>query len=81
MKEAKRLSIPVFAMVDTCCDPTDIDYVLPANYDATKSIAVIIDVMTQAIAAGLTERKHEKDKEAEAAAAESKEREAKPRIR
>ena len=81
VKEAKRLSIPVFAMVDTCCDPTDIDYVIPANDDATKSIAVIIDVMTQAIAEGLTERKLEKDKEAEAAAAESKEREAKPRIR
>ena len=81
VKEAKRLSIPVFAMVDTCCDPTDIDYVIPANDDATKSIAVIIDEMTQAIAEGLTERKLEKDKEAEAAAAESKEREAKPRIR
>ena len=70
VKEAKRLSIPVFAMVDTCCDPTDIDYVIPANDDATKSIAVIIDAMTQAIAEGLTERKLEKDKEAEAAAAE-----------
>ena len=81
VKEAKRLSIPVFAMVDTCCDPTDIDYVIPANDDATKSIAVIIDAMTHAIAEGLTERKLEKDKEAEAAAAESKEREAKPRIR
>lgn len=81
VKEAKRLSIPVFAMVDTCCDPTDIDYVIPANDDATKSIAVIIDAMTQAIAEGLTERKLEKDKEAEAAAAESKKREAKPRIR
>ena len=81
VKEAKRLSIPVFAMVDTCCDPTDIDYVIPANDDATKSIAVIIDAMTQAIAEGLAERKLEKDKEAEAAAAESKEREAKPRIR
>ena len=81
VKEAKRLSIPVFAMVDTFCDPTDIDYVIPANDDATKSIAVIIDAMTQAIAEGLTERKLEKDKEAEAAAAESKEREAKPRIR
>ena len=81
VKEAKSLSSPVFAMVDTCCDPTDIDYVIPANDDATKSIAVIIDAMTQAIAEGLTERKLEKDKEAEAAAAESKEREAKPRIR
>ena len=42
VKEAKRLNIPVFAMVDTCCDPTDIDYVIPANDDATKSIAVIL---------------------------------------
>ena len=80
VKEAKRLSIPVFAMVDTCCDPTDIDYVIPANDDATKSIAAIIDVMTQAIAEGLTERKLEKDKEAEEAG-EGKEKEAKPRIR
>lgn len=79
VKEAKRLSIPVFAMVDTCCDPTDIDYVIPANDDATKSIAAIIDIMTQAIAEGLTERKFEKDKEAEAAA-DGKEKEAKPRI-
>ena len=39
VKEAKRLNIPVFAMVDTCCDPTDIDYVIPANDDASKSIA------------------------------------------
>ena len=81
VKEAKRLSIPVFAMVDTCCDPTDIDYVIPANDDATKSIAVIIDAMTQAIAEGLTERKLEKDKEAEEAAAAGKDKEAKPRIR
>ncbi len=81
VKEAKRLSIPVFAMVDTCCDPTDIDYVIPANDDATKSIAVIIDAMTQAIAEGLTERRLEKDKEAEAAAAESREKESKPRVR
>ena len=81
VKEAKRLSIPVFAMVDTCCDPTDIDYVIPANDDATKSIAVIIDAMTQAIAEGLTDRKLEKDKEAEEAAAAGKDKEAKPRIR
>ncbi len=81
VKEAKRLSIPVFAMVDTCCDPTDIDYVIPANDDATKSIAAIIEAMTQAIAEGLTERKLEKDKEAETATAEGREKESKPRIR
>ena len=64
MKEAKRLNIPVFAMVDTCCDPTDIDYVIPANDDATKSIAVVLDAVVGAIAEGLTERKLEKEKEA-----------------
>ena len=64
VKEAKRLNIPVFAMVDTCCDPTDIDYVIPANDDATKSIAVVLDAVVGAIAEGLTERKLEKEKEA-----------------
>lgn len=64
VKEAKRLNIPVFAMVDTCCDPTNIDYVIPANDDATKSIAVILDTVTAAIQEGLSERKVEKEKEA-----------------
>ncbi|MDL2230662.1 30S ribosomal protein S2 [Alistipes sp. OttesenSCG-928-L06] len=66
IKEAKRLSIPVFAMVDTCCDPTIVDYVIPANDDATKSIAVILDTVTSAIQEGLTERKLEKEKEGDA---------------
>lgn len=66
IKEAKRLSIPVFAMVDTCCDPTEIDYVIPANDDASKSISLILDVVTGAIQEGLTERKIEKEKEASA---------------
>jgi small subunit ribosomal protein S2 len=66
IREARRLSIPVFAMVDTCCDPTEIDYVIPANDDATKSIAIIMDTVTAAIQEGLTERKLEKDKEADA---------------
>lgn len=64
VKEAKRLNIPVFAMVDTCCDPTNIDYVIPANDDASKSIAVILETVTSAIQEGLTERKAEKEKEA-----------------
>ena len=67
VKEAKRLNIPVFAMVDTCCDPTPIDYVIPANDDASKSIAVILDTVVAAIAEGLAERKAEKEKEGEAA--------------
>jgi len=66
IKEARRLSIPVFAMVDTCCDPTLVDYVIPANDDATKSIAIILDTVTAAIQEGLTERKLEKDKEGDA---------------
>ena len=87
VKEAKRLNIPVFAMVDTCCDPTDIDYVIPANDDATKSIAVVVDVMTAAVAEGLEERRLEKEKEAQEAeagaeaAAGAMRRDAKPRIR
>lgn len=80
VKEAKRLNIPVFATVDTCCDPTDIDYVIPANDDATKSIAVVLDAVVGAIAEGLTERKLEKEKEA-AEAPKKEEKEAKPRIR
>ena len=64
VKEANRLNIPVFAMVDTCCDPTPIDYVIPANDDATKSIECIMNILCQAIQEGLEERKLEKDKEA-----------------
>lgn len=65
VKEANRLSIPVIAMVDTCCDPTPVDYVIPANDDATKSIAVIMDAVCAAINEGLEERKMDKEKEAE----------------
>ncbi len=80
-KEAKRLSIPVFAMVDTCCDPTDIDYVIPANDDAQKSIATILDVVCGAIAEGAEERKLEKEKEAQEAEAQEGAKQAKPRIK
>ena len=82
VKEAKRLSIPVFAMVDTCCDPTDIDYVIPANDDAAKSIAVVVEAMCAAIAEGTEERKLEKEKEAQEAEAEGAvKKEGKPRIK
>ena len=64
VKEANRLNIPVFAMVDTCCDPTPIDYVIPANDDAAKSIECIMNILCKAIQEGLDERKLEKDKEA-----------------
>jgi len=64
VREANRLNIPVFAMVDTNSDPRDIDFPIPANDDASKSITLIIDFVTEAIAEGLNERKMEKDKEA-----------------
>lgn len=63
VKEAKRLGIPVFAMVDTNSDPSDIDFVIPANDDASKSISLIVGIMCSAIEEGLNERKNEKDKE------------------
>ena len=65
VKEAKRLNIPIIAMVDTCCDPTDIDYVVPANDDATKSIELIVDVMCRAVHEGLAERRVDKEKDAQ----------------
>ena len=61
--EAKRLGIPVFAMVDTNSDPTDIEFPIPANDDASKSISLIVGILCQAIDEGLNERKVEKDKE------------------
>jgi small subunit ribosomal protein S2 len=63
VREAKRLGIPVFAMVDTNSDPSDIDFPIPANDDASKSISLIIDILCKAIDEGLNERKLEKDKE------------------
>lgn len=69
--EAQKLNIPTFAIVDTNSDPTVVDFPIPANDDAAKSIALITKVMTDAIAEGLSERKKDKeaeDKEAEAAA-------------
>ncbi len=63
VREANRLNIPVIAMVDTCCDPGPVDYVIPANDDAAKSISYIMGVLSQAVAEGLSERKFEKEKE------------------
>ena len=65
VREANRLNIPVIAMVDTCCDPTNIDYVIPANDDAAKSISLITETLCKAVAEGLEERKLEKEKEKE----------------
>jgi small subunit ribosomal protein S2 len=78
VKEANRLNIPVIAMVDTCCDPTPIDYVIPANDDATKSIALVMEVLCAAIQEGLEERKLEKEKEAQEQPAPAEEAAAAP---
>ncbi len=80
VKEANRLNIPVFAMVDTCCDPTNIDYVIPANDDAAKSIAIVMDAVCAAIAEGTAERQMDKDKEAaEAGEDEARAKKVRPR--
>ena len=60
--EAKKLNIPIFAMVDTNSDPRPIDFVIPSNDDASKSIEKILGYATDAIAEGLSERKADKDK-------------------
>lgn len=70
VREANRLGIPVFAMVDTNSDPTNVDFVIPANDDASKSIEVILDAVCGAMAEGLEERKAEK---VDVAAAEGEE--------
>ena len=72
VKEANRLNIPVIAMVDTCCDPTPIDYVIPANDDAAKSISLIVGTLCDAITEGLQERRIEKEKEKETQTSEGK---------
>jgi small subunit ribosomal protein S2 len=64
LAEAKKLGIPVFAMVDTNSDPRPVDFPIPANDDASKSIVAIMDVIVQAVAEGLQERKADKDKAA-----------------
>ncbi|MBU2651621.1 MAG: 30S ribosomal protein S2 [Bacteroidetes bacterium] len=62
--EAKKLNIPTFALVDTNTDPKKIDFPIPANDDASKSISIIVKIMVNAIEEGLTERKMERDKKA-----------------
>lgn len=63
--EARKLNIPIFAMVDTNADPTLIDFAIPANDDASKSIYLIVNIIVQAIAEGLNERKMAKEKQDE----------------
>ncbi|MCQ2360165.1 MAG: 30S ribosomal protein S2 [Paludibacteraceae bacterium] len=70
VKEAQRLGIPVFGIIDTNANPNDVDYVIPANDDASKSIEIILGAVCAAIQEGLQERKLEKEAEAADAASE-----------
>ncbi len=67
LSEAKRLNITTFGMVDTNCDPNKVEFSIPANDDATKSIAIITNYIVAAIAEGLAERQAEKEEESEEA--------------
>ena len=73
VKEAKRLNIPTFAIVDTNSNPNDVDFPIPANDDAANSIKVILKYVTQAIEEGIQERKQEKEKQKEKKAEAPKE--------
>ncbi|MBP5387364.1 MAG: 30S ribosomal protein S2 [Prevotella sp.] len=79
VKEAKRLGIPVFGIVDTNSNPNDIDFVIPANDDAKDSIDVILSACCAAIAEGLEERKAEKADEKAAAEQSEEAADARPR--
>ena len=82
VREANRLGIPVFGMVDTNSDPNTVDYVIPANDDATKSIEVVLGAVCEAMNEGLQERKVEKlDAEAAEEAAPKRERKAKSAVK
>jgi len=76
VSEARKLGIPVIGIVDTNSDPEIIDFPIPANDDATKSISLIVDVMTAAIREGVSERKVDKDKETD-----EKEKAPKPEVK
>ncbi len=76
LSEARRLGIVTFGMVDTNCDPNKVDFAIPANDDATKSIAIITQYITAAIAEGLAERQAAKDEEVEDSGDDDKEKKA-----
>ncbi len=67
IKEAQKLNIPIFAMVDTNSDPRQVDFVIPANDDASKSINKVLSHVTEAVAEGLSERKADKEAKKEEA--------------
>ena len=76
LAEAKRLGITTFGIVDTNCDPNKVDYAIPANDDATKSIAILTNYLTAAVAEGLAERQAAKDDEVEDISDDEKEKKA-----
>ena len=76
LAEAKRLGITTFGVVDTNCDPNKVDFAIPGNDDATKSIAIITNYIAAAIAEGLAERQAAKDDEVEEMTDDEKERKA-----
>lgn len=79
--EANKLGIPVFAMVDTNSDPTKVEFAIPSNDDASKSISKILDVVCESVAEGLSERKAEKEKKsADQAKAEEKKKAAATKV-
>jgi len=80
VKEAMKLNIPIFAMVDTNSDPREIDYLIPSNDDASKSIEIIMQQVCDAVAEGLTERKTEKQAGKEGADAPKAKEEAKEAV-
>lgn len=76
LAEAKRLGITTFGIVDTNCDPNKVDFAIPGNDDATKSIAIITQYITAAIAEGLAERQAAKDEDVDDAGSDENERKA-----
>jgi small subunit ribosomal protein S2 len=76
LAEAKRLGITTFGIVDTNCDPNKVDFAIPGNDDATKSIAIITQYITAAIAEGLAERQAAKDEEVEDVTSDDNEKKA-----
>ncbi len=81
VREAKRLNIPVFAMVDTNSDPNQVDFPIPANDDASNSIALIVGTIAKGIQEGLDERKLDRDKEESEKPADSKQDKSKSKSR
>lgn len=80
VKEAQKLNIPIFAMVDTNSDPRPIDFIIPSNDDASKSIDIILTEVTNAIAEGLAERKSDKNAEKESKGASTAEKVKEPEV-